>query len=106
MKGGLGLRRAQGVFGKWRAGLDARLGHTMDGAPGERRTSGEGCPVRRKRKVARKPQWRDWPLGWPEMNSSICVLFKHFSNGLGLIQSKNGLPVLENFQIKYGFVGN
>jgi hypothetical protein len=89
------------VSGKRRAGLDARLGCVADGALGEWRTLEEGCPVRRKRKVACKPQWHDWPLGWPEMNSSICDLFKHFSNGLGLIQSKNGLPVFENFQIKY-----
>jgi hypothetical protein len=45
-------------------------------------------------------------LGRPEMNSCICDSFKKNSNGLELIQSKDGIPVIEQFQIKHRFVGN
>jgi hypothetical protein len=55
-----------------------------------------------------------WPVGRPggkemglaQSNRSIFYLFKKFQTDFNLIQSKDGLPILENFQIKYGIVGN
>jgi hypothetical protein len=48
-----------------------------------------------------------WPLvrAAPEKNSNIYVYSK-YSNGFKLIQSKYRVPLLEKFQIKYGFAEN
>jgi hypothetical protein len=40
------------------------------------------------------------------MSSTISDLIKHFQIWLELIQSKDGPLLLQNFQIKYGFVEN
>jgi hypothetical protein len=34
------------------------------------------------------------------------LFIQKFQTDFNLIQSKDGLPILENFQIKYGIVGN
>jgi hypothetical protein len=47
------------------------------------------------------------PLMWatPKKNSNISIYSK-YSNRFELIQSKDRVPMLENFQIKYGFAEN
>jgi hypothetical protein len=45
-------------------------------------------------------------MGRPEGNRAKSQLFKNFSNGFKLIRSKDGLPMLKKFQIKYVFVEN
>jgi hypothetical protein len=44
-------------------------------------------------------------FGPAQRNSILVDLFKNFSNGIKSIRSKNGLPLLKKFQIKYGFEG-
>jgi hypothetical protein len=46
-----------------------------------------------------------WLLGRPDVDRSFFDLFNKISNGIDLIQSKDGLHELENFQIKYGCEG-
>jgi hypothetical protein len=48
----------------------------------------------------------DWAVavGWPKGIVTICFIQTHF-NRTDMIWSKDGLPELEFFQIKYGYEG-
>jgi hypothetical protein len=63
-----------------------------------------------KEVVTRGPRWLyaagSSATGHDRVNSAISDLFKKIQTNLNLIRSKDGLPELKKFQIKYGIEEN